>query len=141
MCNNEMPPSSPAAGRPREASNLPVRSLTRHSASPDCSCMYPRLQGRAALTHQIATAQPGCCLESCSIRPRADVSRMQCSKMEHKLFVYLGTCSSKPAADVSLRRCATSAAAICVQTWTEGTHACMQFTTKTERRNANDRAL
>ena len=29
MCGGEMLSSSPAAGRPREASNLPVRCLTR----------------------------------------------------------------------------------------------------------------
>ena len=38
MCGGEMPSSSPAAGRSREASNLAVRCLTRHSASPDRSC-------------------------------------------------------------------------------------------------------
>ena len=67
---------------------------------------------------------------------------MQSSRnMEQKLFVCLGTCSCKPAADLSHRRCAWSAAAICVQTRTEGTHDDVQFTTTTERRNANDWAL
>jgi hypothetical protein len=34
MYGGEMLPSSPAAGRPREASNLPVRALTHDTQQP-----------------------------------------------------------------------------------------------------------
>jgi hypothetical protein len=75
MCGDEMPPSSPAARRPLEASKLLLICLLRHSASPDCS--WPQALGLCDTDSSTATAQPGCNSESCTVMPRADVWRMQ----------------------------------------------------------------
>jgi hypothetical protein len=52
MCGGEMPPSSPAAGRPRQASTPAWQMLDTTLSKPRLQ-LYPKPQGCAVLTHRL----------------------------------------------------------------------------------------